>query len=389
MVIVGCVGNIRILGGVVAANSLMSIESLMASASDPDLRSEHMCRLGIGLAQIGRIDEASQILEQLRAYLSSSYALIVLIRTMILEAIIPYYRDFLDYSDRLRRAHALASAARIEDLRAEVSVWSAHISFNFDNFDNFHCSLKDAFDRFVHLDYSHRARLSLLIADGLQFLGQRKSAAEWYGIARNISRYVHDHGLMVAIEFNRVAMGLSHIRLQRALGRNYAVEEERNWLLELSSVKNLHHGFGSQALLEVLDLCEAHAMEIQGRYLDAAKRLTRVRDAGGLHRCGVSERLANLEIIWCEVKAGHRTVSIEWIEQEYDVLLAMTQNDRLLAMHFLRDIINAEAISFDQAQIDSMIRDSIERLEGEYQSLTNVLAPIHRDISVVAENCIV
>lgn len=368
-------------------NSLTSIESLVASASDPDLRAEHMCRLGIGLAQIGRIDEAYQVLEQLRSYLSSRYVLRVIIRTMILEAIIPYYQDLIDHSDRLRRAHALASAAQIEDLRAEASVWLAHLNFNFNDFDNFESNLKDALDRFVYLDYSHRTRLSLVIADGLQFLGRRELAAEWYGVARNISRHVHDHGLMVAIEFNRVAMGLSHIRVQRALGRVKGSEDERNWLLELGSVRNLHHGFGSQALLEVLDLCDAHAMEMQERYLDAAETLMRVRDSGGLHRCGVSERLVNLEIMWCEVNAGLRSVPIEWVEQEYEDSLVMAQNDRLLAMYFPKDIINREAIGYDQTQMDSIIFDLVKRYDDEHQSLTNILTPIHYNVSIVVENC--
>lgn len=367
-------------------NSLASIESLIASASDPDLRAESICRFGIGLAQVGRIDEASQILEQSRIYLSSRYILRVLIRTMILEAIIPYYRDFIDGSDRLRRAHALASAAELEDLRAETSVWLAHLSFNFDDLLIFGRSLSDALDRFSHLDDAHKARLSLVCADALQFLGRREAAAEWYGVARQVSRNVHDHGLMVAIEFNRVAMSLSYVRIQRALGLVERDEDERNWSFELNSVRSLHYGFGAQALLEIIDLCDAHALEMQSDYLEAADALMRLRGAGGLHRCGVSERLVDLEVMWCRVNARACVPSLDWVEESYKSVLAMTRNDQLLGMKFLSDIINRGGVAFDSTPIDLAILNLVGSLDAERRLLSEVLEPINHALPLVRQS---
>lgn len=364
-------------------NSLASIESLIASETDPDVRTENLCRLGVALAQVGRIDEASRILEQLRAYLSSRYILRIVIRTMILEALIPYYQDFANLSDRLRRAHVLAVAADVNDLRAEVSVWLAHLNFNFDDFDGFGQNIRDALDRFSLLNYSHRARLVLAIADALQYLGDRKSAMEWYGVARSISRRAHDHGLMVAIEFNRVAMGLSHIRTWRALGRNDKEGVERNWLLELGSVRGLHHGFGAQALLEVLDLCDAHAMEVRESYLEAAQALTRMREAGGLHRCGVSERLIDLEIMWCRAKSGSACPSIDWIEQECDLVMDMKRNEKLVGMRFLSDIVAICGVPFDRAQFNSEILSLAKELDIEYNSLRAAVTPVLDQIALI------
>lgn len=368
------------------ANSLATIESLISDESNPDRRSENLSRLGVSLAQLGRIDEASQILVQLRSYLSSRYVLRILIRTMILEAIIPYYRDFANYSDRLRRAHALAVAANMVDLRGEVSVWIAHLGFNFDDFQNLSLGLSESIDRFESLDGPHRARLVLIVADALQYLGRDELAAQWYGVARAISRNAHDHGLMVAIEFNRIGMGLSNLRVSRALGQMVNYERQRNWVFELSSIRSLHHGFGAQALYEVLDLCDAFALEAQSKYLEAVDILKGLRRSGNLHRLGVSEHLIDLELMWCEVKAGIYSPSVDQIQEQYERVVGMAANDQALGVSFLKSIIKNYKNEFDATHLDRIAEKVGRAINQERVLLHEAIAPCLDRIESVKRN---
>lgn len=368
------------------ANSIASLESAVRSEPNPDVRMENLGRLGISLAQLGRIGEASEILDELRKYLALRYVLRILIRVMILEAIIPYYKDFRNSSDRLRRAHVLAVAADIKDLRAEVAVWMAHLSFNFDDFNTLGLSLHEALGHFEYLDHSHRTRLILVVADSLQYLGQQELASQWYGVARAISRHVHDHGLMVAIEFNRVAMGLSYIRISRALGLTFSEAAKRNWIAEVGSVRNLHYGFGAQALFEILDLCDAFAMEMDGKYLEAIEVLKKLKASGNLHRCGVSDALVDLEVIWCQVEAGVRLLSSEQIQQEYERTRGMSLNDQILAIGFLQDIAKKNKYEFATATFECIADDLASAIDQEWILLRRALSGISDRIDFLETN---
>ena len=343
-------------------------------ASNPVSRAEASAKLGVCLAQLGRCEEAKEILDRLRAEYPSGSVPRITIRTMMLDGVIPYYDNLEDSSDRLRRACALATAAGISDLTAEAHVWIAHLGFNFERYAEFGRSIEYALTAFSCLDNSHRARACLLIADGLQYIGERLRANEWYSLARALSRRVHDHALMVAIEYNRLGMGLSRIRVEWAISAMTGPAVARNWLLEIESVRGLHAGFRARALNELLDLCDAYAHEARGQYRIAADLLDRLRLSGNVGRTGVSESLLELELQWCRVMADDCVGQDSFSPVSLDAVDSLSENEKLMGLFFVRSLAAQNGSTIDEQRFIDMLESSTMAFHKSCNEICEALA---------------
>lgn len=343
------------------------------SAPSPDAKAESLARLGVCLAQLGRIDEARSILLELRQKYSRGQFPRVSIRLMILEGVISYYENLIDSTDRLRRAHALAKVGGISDLRAESSVWMAHLAFNFESYSIFGQGICDALEGFSLLDDSHRARACLLVADALQYLADRSAARDWYNLARILSRRAHDHGVLTAIEYNRLAIGLSRIRVDRALGNATPTSWHRDWLGELGSVERLHLGFDARALSDLMDLCGAYTYEICGDFVSAHALLTKIRDSGSAERCGVSDALLGIEIGWCQFKAADISSRDSILNVDVNKIEALSQNERLIALMLIKDVMGDNISLSDTNCCARMAGDAIGHFERTVSEMSRAI----------------
>lgn len=340
------------------SSALNTLLATVNDATNPASRAEALANVGLCLAQLGRCEEAKEILTRLRSEYPSGAIPRVAIKIMILDGVLPYYQDLRDSADRLRRACALASAAGMVDLAMESHIWIAHLAFNFDRYEEFGRSIAHVFEHFFDLDESRQARACLLVADGLQYLGDRSFASEWYGLARILSRRVHDHAVMVAIEYNRLGMGLSRIRAEWAISGLVTGSDIRNWLLEFESVRGLHLGFDAHALDELLELCDAYSHEARGDYRAARTVFARIcATAQGAPACP-SEQILALELHWCDVMSGDA--------EEFDVSSLMSldsvgllpENERLMALFFIKSIADRKGFLIEEERFAEMFESS-------------------------------
>lgn len=350
-------------------SALAALRASVVAAPDPNAKAEALAKVGVCLAQLGQIEEARNILVELRENYSSGRVPRILIRAMILEGIIAYYADLVDSSDRVHRAHALARACGSNDLSAEASVWKAHLAFNFERYAELRAALADAVLGLSDLDDSYRARICLIVADSLQYLADRAAANDWYTLARIFARRIHDHALMTAIEYNRLGIGLSRIRVDRALGELIRVPQHRDWLLELGSVKRLHLGFSSKALTELLDLCDAYTNEICGDFESAIASLERILTSGAAARCGVSDALLRLELEWCRSKVIDAKVSVPSILANFHEIESLPINEQLIALAFFRDLSQEFGVLPDKDWYDQIYYDALRHFEETSTSM--------------------
>lgn len=366
-------------------SALERLRSDVASAIAPEPRAESLLKLALCLAQLGKMDEAKSILSQVRGDFSSGRAPRVSIRLLLLEGVISYYDNLHDSSDRLNRALVLAKAIDLRDLYAEVSVWISHLAYNFEKYKVLANSLREVFASFELLDDGLKARACLLVADGSQYLEGSAAASGWYTLARIFSRHAHDHAIIAAIEYNRLGMGLSRIRIERALHRRAGEAMRRQWLLELESVKRLHVGFDVSALSELLDLCDAYTHELLDEFSDAVLSLSAIQRSGAATRCGVSDALLALEIAWCEAKL-HGTEPGGFIFSEcLDRIEKFDSNERLLALSFIEEL---NEISEDSVDFDRYMRirdDATAHYQTTAAELAGALDNIRSNFDVVAK----
>lgn len=355
-------------------SALERLRSDVLAATTPETKADAALKLALCLAQLGKIVEAKDILNQVRMGFSSGQAPRVSIRLLLAEGVISYYDDLGDSSDRLNRAIVLAKAMSLPDMCAEVSVWISHLAYNFERYEVLATSLRDAFSGFELLDEALKARACLVVADGNHYLGKVETASSWYSLARIFSRQSHDHAVMAAIEYNRLGMGLSRLRVDRALNFHPDLATRRLWLLELESVRGLHVGFDVSALSELIDLCDAYAHELLNEYAKALSSLRMIQINGAAARCGVSDALLELEIAWCEAKLNGPRISALPIRSILDFIEKLDSNERLLALSFVGDLNELATGSLELERYLKIREDAMAAYRSTLLGLTNAMA---------------
>lgn len=365
-------------------SALERLRSEVLAATTPEVRAETTLKLAVCLGQLGKIDEARDLLSQVRERFSSGQLPRVSIRLLLAEGVISYYDDLSDSSDRLNRALVLAKAMGLPDMCAEVSVWISHLAYNFERYSTLASALCEAFLGFDLLDDALKARACLLAADGNYYLGKTDVASTWYALARIFSRQGHDHAVMVAIEYNRLGMGLSRIRVERALDFHASAATRRLWLLELESVRRLHAGFDVNALSELIDLCDAYTHELLDEFEKALSSLRTIQEKGAAQRCGVSDALLEMEIAWCESKLTGIGASGLSLNSNLDRIEALGANERLLALSFIGDANEFSVGSIDLERYSQMRSDAAAYYQRTISELANALTVTSPHLDPVA-----
>jgi hypothetical protein len=329
-------------------------------------KDEAIAKSAVALAQLGRLSEAGEVIGNLRRKYSLGQAVRVSIRLMILEAVVWYYTDRRRSSlDRATRALALAKSAKLSELAAESAVWVSHLSFNFEKYDLLRESLHIVFKDFEQLDETTRARACLVIADSNQFLGYSDRASAWYGLARIFARKTTDRTILTAIEFNRVAMAISRLRVERFLSTYEVWKGRKSWLDDLMSIERMHLGLGVNSLSELLCLCEALAHQLENNFDQAAVSLIKIRSAGAAEICGLSNRSLDLEISWC-LAAGSGlsqvdSSSLPTLEQISD----WEFGEQVIALRELDEISHRLGLSLDREKLYSLHNTAVQHCVAE------------------------
>lgn len=329
----------------------------MPGSTDAD---EQRLQQAITLAQMGHLQAASEHLLELRGRYALGTVPRLSIRLLILESVIWYYRDRTrDSLDRARRALALAAAAQFGDLEAEAAVWLSLYGLNFDRYDLLKSALSTAFGRLDELDEALLARLSLIVADANQFSGRAQVADKWYRFARILSRRAGARPILVAIEYNRIVVMLSRIRLQRFVPSSGHGGRGRNWLVDVLSMQRLHQALQVDSLKELLLLGESLARQSDGDYSGSAEILAEIRSRGAFQMCGLSARQIDLEILWCEVMAGKlpevSTLTLPTVEQ----LAGWAADEQVVAVRQLEAICRRLGIGLFQPRIDELHEQAV------------------------------
>ena len=318
-------------------------------------RDDERARSAITLIQQGRFQEAGVVLSDLRTQYGAGNVPRMMIRILLIEACMKYYQDRSPQAlDRARRALALSSASEFVDLESEAATWYALYCFNFDKYTEFGQALTTAFQGFDQLTDALRARFCVLIADSLQFFGDFQTSDKWYLCARVLSRRAGDRPLMAAIEYNRLVMALSFLRLARFIGADRNIASHRNWIEEILSMQRLHEGLNIDALDQLLLLADCLARQACNDYLGSAATLERIRAQDAAQVCGLSSRQLDLEILWSNVLGGKVESSIELDLPSFEQLGQWSYAEQITGIRQLAEVYHILNIPCDEGVIQEM-----------------------------------
>lgn len=374
-----------IVGVLAVTETLLTKLSLLVdSASSIEDKGLALARYGISLAQVGQIENASHIQKQLRINKDYSTAPRISILNILLDGVALYYTDRSAKSlDRARRAYLLSKSLQYPDLEAESAVWLAHLAFNFDDYELFGVALKVGFEGLSLLPDELCGRICLIVADANQFLGHRDISAEWYGVSRLFAQRAHDHGGMAAIEYNRLGMGLSRIRLESCLTTSEISSRHSQWLAELASIERLHYGLGISSLSELLLLCESRVRELENDFSGALKVLTEIRNRSAADKCGMSPQLLQLEMQWCQAMIHSSSIDPGSKQITLNEIGTFSDDEKLMALSFLKDIQRKTALKLDEARYEEMLEQAVAQCKESIIAIQNSLDSAAVDIVMV------
>jgi hypothetical protein len=206
-------------------------------------------------------------------------------------------------SDKIRRAHALSSAAGLGRLRALSAAWLAHMDFLRADIDAMSIHVREALTLAEKSQYSARARASLVVAQGYHQGGRLDLALPWYFAARENSIAEGDDATVSALMHNMAWLRASNLRQAEILGTPTTGENDHALLSAQSTAHyDLLVGVVSlQAHVPILrakllasDGQPAEALILFDNYLNTAVR----EGMGRLHADLVADRA------WCKLKMG-------------------------------------------------------------------------------------
>ena len=350
------------------ASTLDRLRGRVVDAIDPREHFLARARLAAHLAQIGEVNEAKSIAADLRRVNVASPNGLDGIQLVLLDGISSYYND-LDGAclDRISRALALAQSINSRRLIGESAVWLALVGYTFDKVNVLESALLAAVEHVDAIETSLHAKLCAVIADLLQLAGLMSEAGEWYSKARRLARVDNNDAVLVAIEFNRLAAGLTRLKYDEIIEDNSAQSESRTWALEFESVDALHRVYQNKSLSNLLILCNARRRYVSRDYNGTVPLLESLLADEAWGSVGLAEQTLRLELLWCKLLRGDMSAIESYDFPSVEELATLNHGNRLDCVYYLSRICRCVAIAIDKDALESSLNGARSQLIAEIE----------------------
>lgn len=342
------------------------LEAQFSCAGTMEERAIVLARKAAYLARIGRFDEARSIVAAVREAFSDGRSGRATAWLMWTEGLIHFYFDLNPNAlDRVARAQLLAMAMRDKDLTALSSSWKAHMEFETSRFAAMGDSLRTAQVHVSPENHSAVTRLCMVVADALFLCGDHVNGQRWFMRGRDSALDEGDQASIEALVYNRAAFRLAWLRAQRCM-RELSHDETGTVRKEVESACNLQDLTQVRALPDIVRLCEARAIALDGQFDVALAKLTAIQDAEGpFAHYNFSQAFVALEIAYCHARLGN-------------VEAATSITDRLHDVHFSQ-------LDVDEQLVACWMRREMAAIDGSFGSLTEAQEQLDKSVGAYIE----
>lgn len=287
------------------------LQERIRSETDPLMLAELEARLAGNEARLGNFIAARQRIARLREAHSGARTSVATLWIMLAEGLLLFYED-LDPSalDRITRAEALARAMGCVPLAGLCAAWKAHIEFQNADYMVMAHSLTLARQCVSEHDLEGQTRIAIVVSSALMMCGQVAAAQHWHRRGRDLAIRSGDRASIEALQYNRAALLLARVRLescQRSIERNTLDALQG----EIKTSINLQHLVQIGALANHIELWSARLDILKGQWTSAIEALGRVRAKEPFAKHNFSQALIDLEICFCQGRAGDMESAIE------------------------------------------------------------------------------
>ncbi len=281
------------------------------------------------------------------------------------EGLVRHYEEFNPSAlERINGALALARAMSYSTAIALGSAWKAHIEFEYSNYSSMVLSLIEALEHVGEDEHDAQTRIAIVLANAFMTTGDREQMQSWFTRGRHHAIKNGDRASVDALQYNKAAFWTAWVRLCRC-SRPVGEEELRQLRNEVNTARNLQELAQIGALSAHINLVHARLLSLEDRFELAIQELSQVRRAEPFATHNFHQTLIDLEIEFCELKLGRRTVSL--IDRYPAVLEELSQLDideRIVACWTLKEM----AVEAGSAQALPELRSELDRLLTEHTS---------------------
>jgi tetratricopeptide (TPR) repeat protein len=276
-------------------------------ASNPDsiegdcARAERACYL----ARQGKHLQAAAELDALRKRYDARPHPAISTWLSLADGLLSHFTDLSGVArDKMRRAHALSSAARLMPLHALSSAWLAHMDDTRMDFESMLRHLSQALHLAEPDHHAARSRANLVAAQALHLAGRLDLAMPWYQRARMHANAEGDDATISAVMFNMAAIRASNLRQVALTGEGNAMEGVYV-LMSAEATSSFDARIGAVSAMPLMPLLRAQIFALQGdpaqalvvyeEHLDSAQGMSRVHCANLADQAWCRSEVGQLE----------------------------------------------------------------------------------------------
>lgn len=324
----------RNAGGTFSLRSLERLDSQIRSTRSTAERSILFAKRAGYLAKIASIEEAKTTVAQLRIG-NSNYDPQLSAWIMFAEGQILHFEtlDNRRTKDKFHRAFLVAQMANDRELAGNTAAWLALCELTAGQVKDAAEHLKRAFEWSDPDCCDARGRAAMVLADGLNWAGQRVAAKRWYKEARRHAVQDGDIAMQNVMLYNSSAFSVAHLTLADCRGAKDPAEQNIT-AMEVSSASNLNFALGIDHLKSLIPIMQAELFAAQEKWTEAQKLFDENIEV--LVQDGQQRLLPKIlaQRAWCKANTGE----IIGAEDDIGAAIAMRDDcadlDDLAVMHF-------------------------------------------------------
>jgi hypothetical protein len=348
----------------------------LSRESNVERQAELLARLAAHLARIGRFDDATRTLVQLRAGYAKIHTGPATVWIMLAEGLVHLFQEEqLKALDRIKRAQVLGRAMGYRAIIASASAWKAHIELGRSEFAALTESLQLAFENVDPNDHDTHTRLAVVLFNALATKGDQVEAQKWFLRAHDRAVRNGDQASIEALLYNRATFGVANLRA--ACCFHAITQEDVSFARsEMESVRNLQQLVRGTTLRNQLDLWSARLMILEGRFDEAVQCLQDVRTTHPFADTNFDQRFIDLEIAYCSAKSGAMEAEEVKSEEFTDTFDSLDIDEQLVASWMQFEIVSRQELSTDVPAKAARLKNAKAAFEQMRTDLSAAIAHV-------------
>jgi hypothetical protein len=315
------------------SNLLTNIDSEIIMAPDQITADCWRAKRACYLVRMGRRDDAIALIYSIRDRYSREPIAVITVWLNLAEGLAAYFGGMSEPAlQKVRRAHALASAARIDPLCALCAGWLAHLEFGLLKTDEMAAHIEQSFTLAGGEDHDTLARTSLVVAVALHTSNRYDLAKPWYSEVRLHAVAEGDDATLSALLHNMSSMGVMNLR-QSVLTGSTGVALALDALMGADSTSSYDSLKGTLGLSTWIPLLRAYIASLTDEPHQALALYREHVHAAMMQGQSRMMPYIQADMAWCHTQIGQREAAQLEAEGAERLLTADVHVDDRAATH--------------------------------------------------------